>query len=302
MEKKSFFIQEKIDGFLLIKKGISIRDIMSFQLSKSPNLQSGLVRFLVERLYCFGNSISASRVTNAHAMMKRRDYLKRLKKCMAGGKIQVPHPIFMNKLADLSNFEKVWRAKMVSNFTVGAGNYKALELLPQNIKFLVKLFNVLVEGRSIFALKFEGACSKCIVMRFTFPHEIESGEMLVTFQMLEDGGFSSAIHSLVLSIAKTRNAGIELKIRDDEHPLIQFFYSNRLQIGIHPFNYDKFSVKTVTFYNKPEDMENLLCSEIFQNLMKNLDFNNDAGYKRNQGFLEKYIPAKFKKIRLAHLA
>ena len=263
-----------------MKKGISIRDIMLNQISENSDLNSGLVMFLARRLGCFGTTISVLRVKSAHAMMVRRVYLKRLRKILAGGNIQVPHPIFMNKRADLSQFAKVWRAKMVSKLlpSFEAGNdVTVLQVSPKTINDLFKMFNECVEKRKPFAIKFVGSCSKWIVMNFTFPPEIGSNVMLVTFQMLEDDGFSSNIHSFVLSRTNAPKLGVELKLNGDNCPLMHFFYTDALKIGIYPFNYDKFSVETVTFYKSRETMKKPLLL---------LDLNNDTGCKRKRFFSE----------------
>lgn len=224
---------------------------MNNKILLNPDCKSGLIMFLSRRLCFFGNTVSVSRVKSAHKMMERRVYLKRLRKFIAGGHIQVPHPIFMKRFAINSQIVQVWRAKIVANFmhSLEARNeVTALQVSPKTIKELFNMFNEYVEQRKPFSLKFVGSCSKWIVMKFTFPPEIGSNLMLVTFQMLEDDGFSSNLHSFVLSRTNTPNFGVELKLNGDNNPLVHFFYTDALKIGFHPFNYDKFSVQTVTFY------------------------------------------------------
>ena len=240
------------------------------------NLRSGIVDFLTSRMLdprTIGSHqstlVSRSLRNNAHAMIARRVYLKRLRNAAANHRI--PHPIFGKKYLDLAGFSQIWRAKLLERVLSKMESRENRIVEPQQIKGLNQTVNAYCENGENFAIMFNSKDQDSSTIMEFIPCEKESMRMWdVVLHMINHGlGFHSKLTYYNLEKSEIPNCGIVFKRFGEKNPLIQFFYTKRVWTPFDEYTNIPagFEVDSVEFFihnpsgiHPPQIISNAACT------------------------------------------
>jgi len=243
MEKKSFFIQEKIDGFLLLIIKIIFERMHGFG-------SSALVSCLVERLIRPKDLVKRNDVV---ALFRRR-FLKRLfflRKIRSGQNIPnlYPHPLFFNLHVDISSLQHLFNRMMHCGTSSKIQPHNTIAMKPKVIKKLRKIFMKLFQSRKDFRLLM--TCADGYFIKIHLSPDLNTQRFMMDLKIFhETKGIMFFYKSVPVNLLHDE-VNIHIFLQTLENDYFQFFYTDNIRLPLFTSEipeYKNFKIKFVSFF------------------------------------------------------
>ena len=243
MEKKSFFIQEKIDGFELL--------IIKSTFKRMQGLKSSaLVIYLFERLITPNFLVKRNDVAD----VLRRRFLKRLfflRKIRSGQNIPnlYPHPLFFNLHVDISSLQHLFNRMMHCGTSPKMQPHNTIAMKPQVIKKLREMFMMLFQSRKDFGLLM--TCADGYFIKIHLSPDVETQGFMMDLKIFhETKGIMFFYKSVPVNLLHDE-VNIHIFLQTLENDYFQFFYTDNIRLPLFTSEipeYKNFKIEVVSFF------------------------------------------------------